>query len=555
MPMDTSAIELRRRRTSVSDSGAAADGDDDGDGDTTGDGHTMNKSLEISSIDTDAVGATSSSSPTPASTFQTSEDESSAAIKLIRNVRRKYLSMILVAYVLTLISPGTILWTSKCNLTFSSSMMMDTMMTSTSVNNTTTVSGSSTTSNESNDDDTTNYYYNNTAANNNSTHSYTNVRGNCVDATTTTETKFNILLMKLSAYTVALIGLFLNLQGSNPGRLNKEILSRLEDKEDALVTERNVDERLDSDVERQSFLEPSSSSSTLHRPQQNHQQTRIYCYPHTRRKYCHVCNIHPTLRSHHCHRCKTCVATFDHHCIFLGTCIGERNHFRFWLFVSWNVLCFHLALGIVNSGRAAAPPPLLLELGGAKNGSIINSVRGMLALLGYHHDKGEATIMKWDIISMTRQIRIGQAILVIAKLYMYPLYFIAAVLWIIHTINALKNVTTFELTKGPEHIDYLVNTDILDFPFGNGIFNNMRIFVKRDAVASSCWYWWRRRQLERRVNNIMSSDGNRIERKVETELSVETATTGDDDTDATAWVPTLWKMPTSIDRESEDEDY
>ena len=46
------------------------------------------------------------------------------------------------------------------------------------------------------------------------------------------------------------------------------------------------------------------------------------------------------------------------------------------------------------------------------------------------------------------------------------------------------------------------------------------------------------------------SDGNRIERKVET-----ATTSGDDDTDATAWMPTLWKMPTSIDRESEDEDY
>jgi hypothetical protein len=210
--------------------------------------------------------------------------------------------------------------------------------------------------------------------------------------------------------------------------------------------------------------------------------------------------------------------------------------FDFGFFVLWNVHCFHLALGIVNSGRAV--PSLL---GGAKNGSI-NSVHGMLTLLGYHKEEGEVSA-RWDS-SIARQIRIGQAILVIAKLYMYPLYIVAALLLIIHTINALGNVTTFELTKGPEHIDYLINTNMMDFPFGNGVSNNMRIFIARDDVVSSVCYWWRRLILKRR---IYMADGNRAEHEKET-----ATTSGDDNDDATAWMPTLWKMPTSIDRESED---
>jgi hypothetical protein len=536
--MGTSAIELRPIVGATVSGVAAAAADDDDD-----DGYRMNNSLEISSIDVDVVSATSLPSSSKSQTLD-------ATVTNKRHVRRKYLSMILVAYVLTLISPGTILWTQ-----FSSSASVSEMchLSSSNAMSSTSVNTALSDSNKSNGNEADTNYYNNTVKI--LTHS-TNVRGNCVDATIS---KISIpLLIKLSAYTIVLIGLFLNLQGSNPGLLDKEILSRLED-EDALVVE-NVnyndneciaceddDERKQSDVERQSFLEPSlqtttslmdddiiSSSSTLHRPQQNHPHG--YCYPHTRRKYCHTCNIHPPLRSHHCNICQTCVATFDHHCVFLGTCIGERNHFRFWFFVLWNVLCFHLALGIVNSGRTA--PQLL---GGTKHGGS-TSVHVLLALLGYPNDKDEATI-KWDS-SMARQIRIGQAILVIAKVYMYPLYFIATLLLIIHTINALGNVTTFELSKGPDHIDYLINTKMMDFPFGNGILNNMRIFFNRDDVVSCVCYWWRRLILNRRVYMV---DGNRVEHEKET-----ATTSDDDDDDATAWMPTLWKMPRSIDRESED---
>ena len=490
--MGTSAIELRPIVGATVSGVAAADDDDDVDG------YRMNNSLEISSIDVDVVSATSLPSSSKSQTLD-------ATVTNKRHVRRKYLSMILVAYVLTLISPGTILWTQ-----FSSSASVSEMchLSSSNAMSSTSVNTAFSDSNKSNGNEADTNYYNNTVKI--LTHS-TNVRGNCVDATIS---KISIpLLIKLSAYTIVLIGLFLNLHGSNPGLLDKEILSRLED-DDALVTE---------NVERQSFLEPSlqttstslvdddiiSSSLTLHRTQQN-QQTRIYCYPHTRRKYCHMCNIHPPLRSHHCHRCQTCVATFDHHCVFLRMCIGERNHFRFWFFALWNVLCFRLALGIVNSGRTA--PQLLGEV--------------------------------WDS-SIARQIRIDQAILVIAQVYMYPLYFIAGLLLIVHTINALKNVTTFELTKGPEHIDYLINTHMLDFPFGKGVFNNVRIFVMRDDVLSSVWHW-SQRLLKRRY---YKSNRNQVGHEK------ETATTCNDDDDASAWVPTLWKLPTSIDRESEDEDY
>jgi len=405
------------------------------------------------------------------------------------------------------------------------------------------------------DDPTGNEYdgknHNNDAASNNENNNADENSSQCTMADETTSTINIPLLFKLTSYTVVLIVLFFNLQGSNPGLLDKDMLCRLEDEtpttdadddcNNACIDCGDSDERkVDSDVERQSFLYQStrtssateeedgtvdsSTSSTLHptqhqsMPQLQQHNSSGYCYPRTRRKYCNICKIHPPIRSHHCNICRACVATFDHHCVFLGTCIGERNHFRFWFFVLWNVLCFHLALGIVCSGRVAP-----------QFGAFNDSSNALLALLGFHHDV-EAS-KDWDSSNIL-QIRRAQAILFIAKVYLYPLYGIVILLLIIHTILSLGNCTTFEMTKGPEHIDYLVNTKMMDCPFGNGVFNNIRMFVMRDDIFTSrdcCWRSFKRRRLG----------------------EIEGATSNHDKDDI-VWVPILWKMPTRILRDSED---
>mmetsp|Transcript_31588 Transcript_31588/g.58337 ORF Transcript_31588/g.58337 Transcript_31588/m.58337 type:complete len:204 (+) Transcript_31588:513-1124(+) len=155
------------------------------------------------------------------------------------------------------------------------------------------------------------------------------------------------VLAKLTCSTLALIVLFLNLQGSNPGLLTNEVMCRSDASENnnATITINNnngsdhcCDDEITADLnERQSFLEPlpllhsSSHKATLstHHHQHHQQQSQLsnkkLLYPHTRRKYCTTCHIHPPLRSHHCKVCNQCCATFDHHCQFLDTCIGERS--------------------------------------------------------------------------------------------------------------------------------------------------------------------------------------------------------------------------------------
>jgi hypothetical protein len=506
-------------------------------------------------------------------------DEIPVATK--RQIRTKYLTMIMVAFSLTLISPGTILWSSSSSSSSSSftevasNVLCDpSAKTDKNASAATYKSSSMATLISAN----TTFSDNPRSNINDEIKCNTTDESDILDKCTivkATESKINIpLLMKLTAYTIALMGLFFNLQGSDPGILDTEALSRMrdmhaiatgtvtgEDNDNAKCMEHRDDDKGkgEMDIEQQSFLGPSSQtsssteaeddydsspSSLLHSPQHHPPMVSLprqqldhgYCYPHTRRKYCHLCNMYPPIRSHHCNICQACVATFDHHCIFLGTCIGERNHFRFWLFVLWNVLCFHLTLGIVNSGRAVSP-----RFGATKNGGSIAGI--ILSLLGYHHDEYEASTYEDD--SMARRIQIGQATLFIAKLHMYPLYSIAILLLIIHTFHAVGNSTTFELAKGPEHIDYLANTKMMDFPFGKGVFNNIHMFVMRDDVASCGWFLFWRRPLER---GGRLADG--VEH-VETKAAIATKSKANDDNEID-WLPTVWKMPTCIHHDSED---
>jgi hypothetical protein len=388
-----------------------------------------------------------------------------------RRMRRNYLSMIMLAYSLTISSPGTTLWSSSsCNPYLASS-----------------------TTTEIAEDDYD--YHNNTSINDSrqKNDKFSMYDGGSVN--------FSILA-KLTFYTMVLIVVFFDLQGSEPGLLTNDVMSRLDASEttnDAPTID-GSDCDTDVDLERQCFLGPRLLLPPKAQPTPN--PNMQYLYPQTRRKCCDVCRHSPPLRSHHCNACNHCVATFDHHCFFLETCIGERNHFRFWLFVSLNVICFHVALGIVGSGQIA-------------------NARGVgLSMLGYDASRGD-----------TRMEILGRAILILSKMYMYPLYFIVITLWMIHTTLALGNSTTFEMTKGPEHIDYLAGTSMTDFPFGRGLFTNIRTFILRDDIY-------------RRMGALPENWRYRCSRAIKTKNSLKKTTS--------EWVPILWKMPEYIDRDADD---
>mmetsp|Transcript_20537 Transcript_20537/g.44572 ORF Transcript_20537/g.44572 Transcript_20537/m.44572 type:complete len:497 (+) Transcript_20537:133-1623(+) len=428
-----------------------------------------------------------------------------------QRVRKNYLSMILLAYILTILSPGTSLWSSSsCNQSLGS----NTTKTTTSVPFTN--SSIDVLANGNNE-----YDHNDTNATPNE---------NAFNISNTGRTLFrkcmygsiNIwIFAKLTCSTLVLIALFFNLQGSNPGLLTDDVMIRLDASEsNSSATNYNTNnsdcDDEEADLERQSFLEPLPLSRTkeaalsLPLPQCKNQKL----YPHTRRKYCSKCRIHPPLRSHHCNICNRCIATFDHHCLFLDTCIGERNHFRFWLFVLLNVICLNIALGIVGSAHNIIPK--------------VNS--SSLGMIGHHHSQGNLQL----------ELRIGQAILVISKLYMYTIYSIASLLWIIHTtIALLGNSTTFEMTKGPEHIDYLKGTSMMDYPFGRGLFYNIRIFVLRDDVF-------------RRIKGFVNGENDCLGMLGRISCCKVNKLIKSRKRDGDWWVPILWKMPECIDRESED---
>ena len=410
--------------------------------------------------------------------------------------KRNYLSMIMLAYILTIISPGTKLWLRSTSLCGQPQVVVHTPNTIIHESHETEIGG--------------NHTFNMSYPTNQNNAQTTIAK--CVYGSINTS-----VLAKLTCFTMLLISLFLNLQGGNPGVLTNDVMTKLDDASDnsthatTITTNGSEFDSIDEErtLERQSFLEPlplassptniqSNTLSSLEPPPQSkHQKKKLY--PHKRRKYCHKCHIHPPLRSHHCNHCNACIATFDHHCVFLDTCIGERNHFRFWLFVLLNVICLHVALGIVGSSTIH-----------------ISTMFGKSS-----SDSGGV-------------VRIGLVIIIISKLYMYSIYIVAILLWMIHTTLALGNTTTFEATKGPEHIDYLEGTNMMDLPFSRGLLYNVRLFFSRD----DCYLWIK----DGRIGEILNcccfkanSGKNKLHKKT-----------------ADNWTPILWKMPEFIDRESED---
>ena len=390
-----------------------------------------------------------------------------------KSVRRNYFSLSGLAVLLTIMSPRSMLWSSSSSCTSLSNRIYNS---------------------------TLNYILDHTsvrslqAGQNSSEQQTNNYDDSCIYYGS-----INTSALILPAITIILTILsFTNLQGSNPGILTTEIMADLDASDGGEDNSSEVENgvvRSDDGLERRTFLQ-EITSSPLDRPTKlDHDDSEnVYLsntlYRSTRRKYCDKCQFKPTLRSHHCSTCNVCVATFDHHCHFLGTCIGERNHFQFWLFMLLNVATVKICLNIVGSSN------LTVSAFVNGRGSNADSSSGDLAL------------------------GLGTAINIIAKLYMYPIYIVASVLLIIHTLLLMGNSTTFEFTKGAEHIDYLRGTRMMDFPFGrDGLCSNVIMAFCRDDIHRSLCH-----RPKASIESNKSSD----------------------------WVPIVWKIPEVIDRESEE---
>jgi hypothetical protein len=123
---------------------------------------------------------------------------------------------------------------------------------------------------------------------------------------------------------------------------------------------------------------------------------------------------------------------------------------------------------------------------------------------------------------------IGVLILLLSKMYLYPILIVATILFTIHTALALGNCTSFEFGKAAGHIDYLRGTRMMDFPFSTGVCNNIRIFCQRDDLSQ---------MLHCRCKNG-------TQQKLNNEDQFQLLDMG--------WTPILWRMPVVIDRDSEE---
>ena len=185
----------------------------------------------------------------------------------------------------------------------------------------------------------------------------------------------------------------------------------------------------------------------------------------------------------------------------------------------FDAVCLTIALGIVGSS-GHVPKEVSSRLGESQ-------------LLPIHH--------------------IGHAILIGSKLYMYTIYFIASLLWIIHTALALGNCTTFEVAKGSKHVGYLKGTGMMDLPFGRSMFDNARMFFSRD---DSMFGWTAFVKGERDCCLGGRLTFGQVMLPYCRGYSYTCCKNGNRPTKATTttdyWMPILWKMPEFIDRESED---
>mmetsp|Transcript_16424 Transcript_16424/g.47204 ORF Transcript_16424/g.47204 Transcript_16424/m.47204 type:complete len:423 (-) Transcript_16424:1339-2607(-) len=277
-----------------------------------------------------------------------------------------------------------------------------------------------------------------------------------------------VLTELLSVLLLVWLSLWL-VQGSNPGYLDSEIVDRAysgvdEEEEKNKLVATSDSNATGSCYFAEEMVELVNSGAVRRRAGQSvriadsdlsdnmpPQRTNSDLSFHTtlRRKQCNICSISPPLRSHHCRRCDRCVATFDHHCLFIGTCIGERNHCRFWWFLTFQLLGFCVCVNILRSS------------------SLNFSMHMSAAGAGKSKD------------------RVAISLFILAKMYVYPLTLLALVMWVTHTWIALSSVTTFECGKA-RHLEYMRGTKAGDLPFSKGLDGNIRSFC---CVRDTTWHW------------------------------------------------------------------
>lgn len=198
----------------------------------------------------------------------------------------------------------------------------------------------------------------------------------------------------------------------------------------------------------------------------------------SRRKRCTRCNFCPPIRSHHCFICDKCVGTFDHHCVFLDTCIGERNHCRFWWFITINCVGIYYISSILNSSKygffpfldQVLFPPIINGGGQLENSTIMNMMMSNTSIASDDTETTYIPILNLTAIDSSnylesQQIRYYSIIVMFMKLYTAPFILFGTTLWLTHSFLAIMNTTTFEIAKGSTHIDYLQGTETCSFPF------------------------------------------------------------------------------------------
>jgi len=261
------------------------------------------------------------------------------------------------------------------------------------------------------------------------------------------KTDWYLLFKAVSSYLLTLTALHL-LQASDPGYLTPETMEGFEDADCQTLLEHTNSGSLE-EGESQTTMTQRKSNKPINATDDNSAEL----FEGTRRRYCPSCRISPPLRSHHCRDCNQCVARFDHHCGFVGTCIGERNHCRFWWFLLIQAVAFDATCHIVGSSALGLTSLLLPPTPPTAFGQIVHAV--------------------------------------VAKCYLYLLRFCAWLMVVIHSWMVTTNSTTFELSKGARHIDYLKGTKLADLPFSKGLIGNLQMFCCQKDVFIEKEQPWR----------------------------------------------------------------
>lgn len=248
-----------------------------------------------------------------------------------------------------------------------------------------------------------------------------------------TELRRAVLFSVIATAVLTLIG-FLSVHHSDPGFLTLEMM-QLSDRKDFKSDRTN--EKLSLVENYCEFrIREKSLRAQIH-DEKSIQLTEVDNGSRVpqRRMECAICQFAPPIRSHHCKECNRCVATFDHHCQLVGMCIGERNRCIFWWFLVAQFYGFVTCCHVVGSSKV-----------------------GLISLIFF----GDYS---WNVCRV-----------VLAKIYLYPLMVIAAVMLLLHSFFALCNTTTFECIKGHRHLDYLKGAQDTDFPFSRGLLSNLKSY-------------------------------------------------------------------------------